>query len=73
MRGFQGATRLLVTALRTPRAPRAGVTSKPPEHPLSAAVSTWGLETTAGDLLGGDTRAEGHKPHCATAKPSGWG
>lgn len=47
MRGFQGAARLLVTALRTPRVPRAGVTSKPPEHPLSAAVSTWGWRDPA--------------------------
>uniref|UniRef100_A0A8B9BZ90 Uncharacterized protein n=1 Tax=Anser brachyrhynchus TaxID=132585 RepID=A0A8B9BZ90_9AVES len=37
MWGFQGGSRLLTTMLRAPRVPRAGVTSKPPEHPISAA------------------------------------
>lgn len=43
MWGFQGGSRLLATMLRAPRVPRAGVTSKPPEHPISAGVSSlWG-------------------------------
>ncbi|OPJ74229.1 hypothetical protein AV530_013582 [Patagioenas fasciata monilis] len=52
MRGFQGAARLLVTALRTPRVPRAGVTSKPPEHPLSAAEQAIALSVMAVCFLG---------------------
>uniref|UniRef100_A0A8C4J2G8 COX8A oxidase n=1 Tax=Dromaius novaehollandiae TaxID=8790 RepID=A0A8C4J2G8_DRONO len=37
MRGFQRVSGLLAAALRSQRVPRARVTSKPPEEPLSTA------------------------------------
>lgn len=41
MQGLQRSSRLLSALLRAQRVPRARVTSKPPEHPVSPAVSSW--------------------------------
>lgn len=41
MQGLQRSSRLLSALLQAQRVPRAGVTSKPPEHPVSPAVSSW--------------------------------
>lgn len=42
MWGLPRGSRLLAALLRTPRAPRARISSAPPEHPLSTAVSSFG-------------------------------
>ncbi|EOA93866.1 hypothetical protein Anapl_12353 [Anas platyrhynchos] len=46
MWGFQGGSRLLASML-PPRVPRAGVTSKPPEHPISAGWGRFPTKTAA--------------------------
>lgn len=67
MWGFQRGSRLLATVLRTPRVPRAQVTSKPPEHPVSPAVSSLGGRVAekvgrGETLLPGDPLVRGAQP-----------
>lgn len=59
MWGFRRGSRLLPPLLRALQHPRAHITSKPPEHPLSTAVSSLGRGVSW------DTRVRGAQPSSA--------
>uniref|UniRef100_A0A8C3PIL3 Uncharacterized protein n=1 Tax=Calidris pygmaea TaxID=425635 RepID=A0A8C3PIL3_9CHAR len=63
MWGFQQGSRLLAAVLRTPRAPRAPIASKPPEHPLSAAEQAIAFTVMCTCFLGPTAWVLAHVEH----------
>uniref|UniRef100_A0A8C2YCQ2 Uncharacterized protein n=1 Tax=Coturnix japonica TaxID=93934 RepID=A0A8C2YCQ2_COTJA len=63
MQGFQRSSRLLAALLRAQRVPRAGVTSKPPEHPVSPAEQAIAMTVMFTCLLGPAAWVLAHVEH----------